>query len=56
MWQTIFVNAQNLKGQNVTISVYDGFGSLKFEVENLKAVGGYFTQNINAANWPGGLI
>ncbi|MBL0052184.1 MAG: T9SS type A sorting domain-containing protein [Bacteroidetes bacterium] len=54
-WQTIFVNAQKLKGQNVTISVYDGLGSLKFEVENLKSVGGYFTQNINAANWPAGL-
>ena len=54
-WQTIFVNAQNLKGQNVTISVYDGQGSLKFEVESLKSVGGYFTQNINAANWPAGL-
>nr|MBK9653832.1 T9SS type A sorting domain-containing protein [Bacteroidota bacterium] len=54
-WQTIFVNAQNLKGQNVTISVYDGLGSLKLKVESLKAVGGYFTQNINATNWPAGL-
>ncbi|MBL0053312.1 MAG: T9SS type A sorting domain-containing protein [Bacteroidetes bacterium] len=54
-WQTIFVNAQNLKGQNVTMSVYDGLGSLKFEVESLKSVGGYFTQNINATNWPAGL-
>ncbi len=54
-WQTIFVNAQNLKGHSVTISVYDGQGSLKFEVESLKAVGGYFTQSINAANWPAGL-
>lgn len=54
-WQTIFVNAQNLKGQNVTMSVYDGLGSLKFEVQSLKAVGGYFTQSINASNWPAGL-
>ena len=54
-WQTIFVNAQNLKGQSVTISVYDGLGSLKFEVESLKSVGGYFTQSINASNWPAGL-
>ena len=37
------------------MSVYDGLGSLKFEVESLKAVGGYFTQNINASNWPAGL-
>nr|MBK9650004.1 T9SS type A sorting domain-containing protein [Bacteroidota bacterium] len=54
-WQTIFVNAQNIKGNIVTMSVYDGLGSLKLRVENLKAVGGYFTQNINAANWPAGL-
>ena len=54
-WQTIFVNAQNVKGNIVTMSVYDGLGSLKFEVESLKSVGGYFTQNINASNWPAGL-
>jgi hypothetical protein len=54
-WQTIFVNAEKLKGQNVTMSVYDGLGSLKFELKNLKTVGGYYTQNINAANWPAGI-
>jgi hypothetical protein len=54
-WQTIFVNAQHVKGQSVTISVYDGLGSLKFEVQSLKSMGGYFTQSINATNWPSGL-
>ncbi|MBK8847565.1 MAG: T9SS type A sorting domain-containing protein [Bacteroidetes bacterium] len=44
-----------MKADDITMSVYDGKGSLKMEVERLKVVGGYFTQSINAANWPAGL-
>ncbi len=48
-WEKLFVNASGLNGKNVTITVYDGRGSLKFEVRGLKSNAGYFTLDINCA-------
>nr|MBK9652651.1 hypothetical protein [Bacteroidota bacterium] len=54
-WEKLFVNASGLKGKNVTVSIYDGRGSLKFEVRGLKAVNGYFTLDVDCAGWSDGL-
>ncbi|MBL0050560.1 MAG: T9SS type A sorting domain-containing protein [Bacteroidetes bacterium] len=44
-----------MKGKNVTITIYDGRGSLMFEVQSLKAVNGYFTLDLDCSGWAGGL-
>ncbi|MBL0053406.1 MAG: hypothetical protein IPP29_18870 [Bacteroidetes bacterium] len=54
-WEKLFINASGLKGKNVTVSIYDGKGSLKFEVRGLKAVNGYFTLDVDCAGWSDGL-
>ena len=54
-WEKLFVNASGLKGKNVTVSIYDGRGSLMFEVQSLKAVNGYFTLDLDCSGWAGGL-
>ncbi len=48
-WEKLFVNASGLKGKSVTVSIYDGRGSLKFEVRGLKSNAGYFTIDVNCA-------
>ncbi len=48
-WEKLFINASGLKGKNVTVSIYDGKGSLKFEVRGLKSNAGYFTIDVNCA-------
>ncbi|HRC32433.1 MAG TPA: T9SS type A sorting domain-containing protein [Bacteroidia bacterium] len=54
-WEKLFVNASGLKGKNVTITIYDGRGSLMFEVQSLKAVNGYFTLDLDCSGWAGGV-
>ena len=54
-WEKLFVNAQNLKGKDVTVSIYDGRGSLKFEVISLKSNAGYFTLDVDCGSWSTGL-
>ncbi|MBL0052929.1 MAG: hypothetical protein IPP29_16150 [Bacteroidetes bacterium] len=51
----MFVNASGLKGKNVTVSIYDGRGSLKFEVQGLKSNAGYFTLDVDCSGWSDGL-
>ena len=51
----MFVNASGLQGKNVTVSIYDGRGSLKFEVESLKSNAGYFTLDVDCTGWSDGL-
>lgn len=54
-WQTIFVNANGITGNNITMSVYDTQGKLQYTVANLKAQGGYLNHNIVASTWHAGL-
>ena len=54
-WEKLFVNASGLKGKNVTVSIYDGRGSLKFEVISLKSNAGYFTLDVDCSGWSDGL-
>ncbi|MBL0050557.1 MAG: T9SS type A sorting domain-containing protein [Bacteroidetes bacterium] len=53
--QQLVVTANNIKGKNVTVSIYDGRGSLKFEVISLKSNAGYFTLDVDCAGWSDGL-
>ena len=54
-WEKLFVNASGLKGKSVTVSIYDGRGSLKFEVQSLKSNAGYFTLDVDCIGWSDGL-
>ncbi|MBK8847770.1 MAG: T9SS type A sorting domain-containing protein [Bacteroidetes bacterium] len=54
-WEKLFVNASRLNGKNVTVSVYDGRGSLMFEVQSLKSNAGYFTLDVDCGGWSDGL-
>jgi hypothetical protein len=53
--QQLVVTAKNIKGKNVTVSIYDGRGSLKFEIQRLKSNAGYFTLDVDCAGWATGL-
>jgi hypothetical protein len=49
------VTAKNIKGKDVTVSIYDGRGSLKFEIQHLKSNAGYFTLDVDCVGWASGL-
>jgi hypothetical protein len=46
-WNKLFINARGVKGRDVTVSIYDDNGSLKFEVKNLKNNSGYVTVDVD---------
>ena len=59
-WEKLFVNAQNLKGKNVTITIYDAAGKEKFARAKppsggLGVFGGYFTLDVDCTGWASGL-
>lgn len=55
-WQKVFINAQNLKGRNVTVSIYDGRGSLMVqEFKSSKVNAGYFSSDVDCGGWSDGL-
>ena len=59
-WEKLFVNAQNLKGKNVTITIYDAAGKEKFARGKppgggLGVYSGYFTLDVDCTGWSGGL-
>ena len=67
-WEKLFVNAQNLKGKHLTITIYDATGKVKFSrgkppvgacpdrsVGGLGVFGGYFTLDVDCSGWASGL-
>ncbi len=59
-WEKLFVNAQNLKGKHVTITIYDAAGKEKFARGKppgggLGVYSGYFTLDVDCTGWSGGL-
>ncbi|MBL0105224.1 MAG: T9SS type A sorting domain-containing protein [Bacteroidetes bacterium] len=53
-WQTLFVNAENLKGKEVQLTIYDLNGRVCFnKFTSIKS--GYFTQDIVLTNYSTGL-
>jgi hypothetical protein len=55
-WQKLFVNAQHLKGKNITLTLYDVTGKLIYNTARVLSpsgvggsAGGYFTQDINCS-------
>ena len=55
-WQRLFVNAQHLKGKNITLTIYDISGKLFYNTARALSpsgvggsAGGYFTQDINCS-------
>ena len=55
-WQKLFVNAQHLKGKNITLTLYDVTGKLIYNTARRLSpsgvggsAGGYFTQDINCS-------
>ena len=53
-WEKLFINAQNLNGKNVTITIYDGRGSAIINYE-LKIINGYATVDVVCSGWSDGL-
>nr|MBK9653400.1 T9SS type A sorting domain-containing protein [Bacteroidota bacterium] len=54
-WEKLFINASGLKGKQLTATIYDGRGSLMFEVQSLKSNAGYFTLDVDCIGWSDGL-
>ncbi|HNR19373.1 MAG TPA: T9SS type A sorting domain-containing protein [Bacteroidia bacterium] len=54
-WQKLFINAQNLKGKNITLTIYDATGKLIYTKDRSNAQSGYYTHNINCANFATGM-
>nr|MBK9653747.1 T9SS type A sorting domain-containing protein [Bacteroidota bacterium] len=67
-WEKLFVNAQNLNGKLLTITIYDATGKVKFargkppvgacpdrSVGGLGVFGGYFTLDVDCSGWASGL-
>ena len=55
-WQQLVVNASGLKGKRVTMSIYDGQGSLKVqEFKSSRVNAGYFTTEVDCSGWAKGL-
>nr|MBK9650878.1 T9SS type A sorting domain-containing protein [Bacteroidota bacterium] len=59
-WEKLFINAQNLKGKNITITIYDTTGKEKFARVKppgggLGVFGGYFTLDVDCSGWANGL-
>ncbi|MEI2759648.1 MAG: hypothetical protein V9G42_09510 [Bacteroidia bacterium] len=55
-WQKLFVNAQHLKGKNITLTLYDVTGKLIYNTARVLtplgvggSAGGYFTQDVNCS-------
>jgi hypothetical protein len=55
-WQRLFVNAQHLKGKNITLTIYDITGKLIYNTARRLSpsgvggsAGGYFTQDVNCS-------
>jgi len=53
-WQTVFVNAEQLKGRIGKLQFYSTNGQLVDEV-SIRPVGGYFTYSSSFASQPDGL-
>jgi hypothetical protein len=53
-WQKLFVNAQNLQGHNVTITIYD-LTAKKVTSEKCKVMNGYATKDIDCSNFASGV-
>ncbi|MBL0054575.1 MAG: hypothetical protein IPP29_25420 [Bacteroidetes bacterium] len=53
-WQKLFINAQNLKGNSVMVSIYDGRGSAMYNGK-LLIVNGYVTVDVDCTGWSDGL-
>lgn len=53
-WQKLFINAQNLKGKNVTVSIYDAKGRIMFN-DKLLVVNGYATRDVDCTGWASGM-
>ena len=53
-WQKLFVNAQNLKGRNVTLKVYDLNGRVVYS-SSQKTQPPYFTQDIDISSFSSGM-
>lgn len=54
-WQKLFINAQNLKGKNITLTIYDATGKLIYTKDRSFTQSGYYTLNINCANFATGM-
>ena len=59
-WEKLFVNAQNLNGKLLTITIYDATGKIKFARGKppgggLGVFGGYFSLDVDCTGWASGL-